>query len=1060
MSVSCNLSHKGLERLKKALSDKRMSKQELADKAKVARSTVSNLFLGRSVLSEKLESICSVLNVPSEEVVGDNKTADDVNTELNRDTENTQALVNNVRRKLLSNSEPPRVIRVLDMPKPIDINDIYVETKVWNDLNYSRRKEKNNSDEPVKVNGSKIQGIDAIRLNSKLIILGKPGSGKTTFLKYIAQNNELSLELDVVPILITLRDYAYRSQQEKLQLDAYIQYVLDQHDITESETQTILNQGKGLILLDALDEVPISQDNSICREIIDFIAKYRKNRFVITCRNAAEPFKLEDFVQVQITDFDGDQAKQFIEKWFKEDKTLFPYNQESLNLAKEKLTRQVEAQSVSNKLKINRRRINDLRSINELTKTPLLLTMLCHVVAEEGEIPRGRLDLYKKSVDIMLKEWDAERGISRERLDGLTTEKIKVLLSKIAIQAHSKHAPVISQWEIESIILQEYQEYEPKLDSLAVLQFIESQCGILVSSGLGKYSFRHQTFQEYFTALSIIELIDDSAKLSDYLTSERIVDPSWLEVFVLVAEFLCHKKEAKKSISDFLHIILQHIIYILNDSSNNQRSLNEFIKEIKEIEKKISEKIWNSQKSQTNNEQKLIDSAALRIFLSDPDYDYDSTRALLLELDKQFGNILVASSFIIRLFWDEVNNEDIEVPEAIMIAMEVSNIRDADNADHALEIIYKYTKEHNYTIERVDSSKSDIKLRKKAIEDKLERIYTDSHLSLAEKAEECRNLCLENLKLSKALNFSNRLINLPSYPQLYNATLLLTRSMNVIESLLPNLDLGYDLQNLIMTTSDELEKGCNLMENNKFNDQLNEGERRFAGQLTDEYALWQSARPYVDGLRKQLIDFLRESEQPQNSVRRILELGCGDGELTKLVLDYQKYQKASIVAVDNEPLMIQKIQQRFNQFQDNEILSIIQADILSFLKMCSSESFDFIISGFTLHNMLASYRFDVLKEVYRVLRSGGKLLDADKIAQRGGSHTQARERQINRFIEVLGSAKRWDLLEKTILHYMTDDEPNRIRYEDEATVELLKIGFKDVKLLNRQDMDAIIVALK
>ena len=54
MSVSCNLSHKGLERLKKALSDKRMSKQELADKAKVARSTVSNLFLGRSVLSEKL----------------------------------------------------------------------------------------------------------------------------------------------------------------------------------------------------------------------------------------------------------------------------------------------------------------------------------------------------------------------------------------------------------------------------------------------------------------------------------------------------------------------------------------------------------------------------------------------------------------------------------------------------------------------------------------------------------------------------------------------------------------------------------------------------------------------------------------------------------------------------------------------------------------------------------------------------------------------------------------------------------------------------------------------
>jgi tRNA (cmo5U34)-methyltransferase len=318
-------------------------------------------------------------------------------------------------------------------------------------------------------------------------------------------------------------------------------------------------------------------------------------------------------------------------------------------------------------------------------------------------------------------------------------------------------------------------------------------------------------------------------------------------------------------------------------------------------------------------------------------------------------------------------------------------------------------------------------------------------------------LCLKNLDLSETLNVSNKLIGLPSYPQLYNATLLLTRSMNLIEYLLPNLDLGCDLQNLIMTTSDELEKECNLMKNNKFNNQLNEGEYRFSGQLSDEYALWQSARPYVDGLRKQLIDFLRESEQSQNAIPRILELGCGDGELTKLVLDYRK---ASIVAVDNEPLMIQKIKQRFNQFQDNEILLIVQADILSFLKMCSSESFDFIISGFTLHNILAPCRFDVLKEVYRVLRSGGKLLDADKIAQRGESHAQARERQINKFIEVLVSAKRLDLLEKTILHYMIDDEPDRIRYEDEAIAELLKIGFKDVKLSNRQDMDAIIVALK
>ena len=270
------------------------------------------------------------------------------------------------------------------------------------------------------------------------------------------------------------------------------------------------------------------------------------------------------------------------------------------------------------------------------------------------------------------------------------------------------------------------------------------------------------------------------------------------------------------------------------------------------------------------------------------------------------------------------------------------------------------------------------------------------------------------------------------------------------------MSLSCDLKDLIMTSSDELIQGFKPI--NQFNENENEG--RFAGQLSSEYSLWQSARPHVGSLRENLIRQFLEFQEQEDFVPRILELGCGDGELTKLILDNLGNHQGKLVAVDNEPLMIQKIRQRFNSFIDNAVLSVIEEDILTYLKQCDSEQFDFIISGFTLHNMISSYRFNVLQEVYRVLRPGGRLLDADKIAQIGEEHFQAREWQIHKFIEVLAPAQRNDLLEKIILHYMADEEPNRIRYEDKAIEELEAIGFQDVRLFDRQYMDAIIVALK
>lgn len=56
---------------------------------------------------------------------------------------------------------------------------------------------------------ARIPGLDAANRYSKLVILGKPGAGKTTFLKYLAMKClDGQFQADRVPVFITLRDFA------------------------------------------------------------------------------------------------------------------------------------------------------------------------------------------------------------------------------------------------------------------------------------------------------------------------------------------------------------------------------------------------------------------------------------------------------------------------------------------------------------------------------------------------------------------------------------------------------------------------------------------------------------------------------------------------------------------------------------------------------------------------------------------------------------------------------------------------------------------------------------
>ncbi|MCP4687858.1 MAG: NACHT domain-containing protein, partial [Desulfobacterales bacterium] len=171
---------------------------------------------------------------------------------------------------------------------------------------------------------------EAFRESEKLerrgiVILGDPGSGKTTHLKRLllwclrGKRGELGLPKGMIPVFLPLREL----KDINSGLEAFIQEQLDQPHmhLAMGFGERLLNRGNLLFLLDGLDEVAdLSHRDKVARWIEVAARIHRSCRFVITCRFAgySPDVRLnEDFLEMHMRPLTNDQARDFIHNWYK-----------------------------------------------------------------------------------------------------------------------------------------------------------------------------------------------------------------------------------------------------------------------------------------------------------------------------------------------------------------------------------------------------------------------------------------------------------------------------------------------------------------------------------------------------------------------------------------------------------------------------------------------------------------------------------------------------------------------------------------------------------------------
>jgi len=355
------------------------------------------------------------------------------------------------------------------------------------------------------------EGIAVANLEPRLMVLGSPGIGKSTFLRKVGLEalkwETARYRHELIPVFIELK--LFGDEHQEIETLIAEEFKTCGFPYAEESTQRLLESGKLLILLDGLDEVPTAYVDRAIVQIGRLVDRYDKNRFIASCRVAAYKGGFPRFKDVTMADFSDSQMETFVRQWFRREPKIADQYWELLNSS-------------------------DYKAVKELGQTPLLLTLLCAVYDESQSLPKQRAALYGEALEVWLKKWAAERRVHRDPIyQELNLQLEQVLLSEIAYQSFAQDQLFFSKRELTEQIrafLMNNLNAPKHLDAEAALYAIQVQQGILVERARDAYSFSHLTFQEYLTAQYIVD-----EQQIDMLVANHLTDQRWREVFLLVA---------------------------------------------------------------------------------------------------------------------------------------------------------------------------------------------------------------------------------------------------------------------------------------------------------------------------------------------------------------------------------------------------------------------------------------------------------------------------------------------------------------------------------------------
>lgn len=361
----------------------------------------------------------------------------------------------------------------------------------------------------------KVSNLVNDRPVQRLMILGEPGSGKTTSLRHIAMLQARAAAKNMqrrLPIIAPLGTYTGSDitvflQDKVLGIERSLVPLIPQY----------LQQGQLVILFDAVNELPGVEYERSIQQIRLFMETYPRCRYIFTGRSETYQGEL-GLVRAAILPLTNNLIEEFLTAYLPNEGKLI-YNE-----------------------------VRNGRYL-DLMRNPFFLWM----VIKTGMPPGNKGQLIEQFVNAIFERDSAKRHM-HHLYQPISSADLRQRLELLAYtMMHDHRTTVIARTEAE-LLLRQISREDPQEDAIA--QGCETLLLRYQDDRHRNITFWHQIIQEYFTATYLERHV---FTLSSSIIATFCSDPYWWETLVLLNDLVSDRKH--------------YILSILGDGSEPLRVL-------------------------------------------------------------------------------------------------------------------------------------------------------------------------------------------------------------------------------------------------------------------------------------------------------------------------------------------------------------------------------------------------------------------------------------------------------------------------------------------------------
>jgi len=405
---------------------------------------------------------------------------------------------------------------------------------------------------------------EALRQNRALVVLGDPGGGKTTLLRWLAvaaargaygMGLDLGIAERLLPVPVSVGRLAEIRREAGTATpvtECLARYFharnLGAPDVLKEFLEARLKAGECLLLLDGLDEVLSDERETVHTWLETFASQYPANRWIVSSRFVGyRSFALSGGKEIALRPFSDEQVEKYISAFCR------AYVQWENNGVADAAAAERAAKQLTEALAAKPR-------LKSLVRNPFLLSGLALIHRAVGRVPAHRIQFYEIFARCLCEAWGMARRIVAESTGGTTSElayegEALPILGALACRMHNDHpsgrAPRAYVIKVLASVLQEKRSVPAAESQKAAEEFLKRAADgiqIFLERGPDEWGFLHLTFQEFFCAAGL-HAEEQFAKVA----LKHLFDPRWEEVIRLGVGYLAMVQNRPEEARRFVH---------------------------------------------------------------------------------------------------------------------------------------------------------------------------------------------------------------------------------------------------------------------------------------------------------------------------------------------------------------------------------------------------------------------------------------------------------------------------------------------------------------------------